>query len=620
MGMSAGPWPADVNGDGRADMVFWVAGYGYRVMLSTGSSFATDTPWGANSYAWSVGPWLADVDGNGKADIVYGAGAGYHVLAASSQSPDLVTTVNNGIGGSTTIGYKPSSSWPNTYLPAGLVFPTAATLTTSDGRGTSSTVSYNYSGALWTDVEHAFLGFRLVTAVIDAAGDYTQTYYHQHIGCISKPESTYFRDSAGNIFSSSTMTYTENDVPPYTSLMTTRWDYECNETTTCRRILSQLQYDTYGNVTQVQSYGDYDVSGDERTEVKGYVPNTTAYIVGLPAYQNVYAGLDTTGRLMKQTLYLYDTNTSYTQVPLQGLVSSKQAWNDQTGGYVSASYSYDTYGNLVSETDPLGATTTRTYDSTYHLFPLTTCNALNQCSTKSWDTVLGAKTAETDANGFQATFSFDALGRMLKTTRPDGGFIQYTYVNWGNAGTQYTQESIADGSTDGLWTQKYQDGLGRVWRIVSKGGFTADTVYDQTSSRVWKKSLPYVSGETIRYVVNAYDGAGRLRTVDNPDGTQASTVYGNGTAATYDELGHERVTYRDAWGKTTQIREKNGGNYYYTTYGLDALRRSNRLVGLVGSKAHTIRSRSGSVELHLRRRRAPVVANRCARADAHHDL
>jgi hypothetical protein len=85
-GAAAGGWTsqtlfprlvADVDGDGRADIVGF-SKYGAYVSLSTGTSFLPATRWIAN-YGTVVGGWtsqnllprlLADVNGDGKADIV----------------------------------------------------------------------------------------------------------------------------------------------------------------------------------------------------------------------------------------------------------------------------------------------------------------------------------------------------------------------------------------------------------------------------------------------------------------------------------------------------------------------------------------------------------------------
>ena len=71
----ANQWFADVNGDGMTDYIYNKSGSrDYRVMLSQGNTFETDTKWGTRSN--SVGDdgtnqWFADVNGDGMADYIY---------------------------------------------------------------------------------------------------------------------------------------------------------------------------------------------------------------------------------------------------------------------------------------------------------------------------------------------------------------------------------------------------------------------------------------------------------------------------------------------------------------------------------------------------------------------
>ncbi len=582
----------DVNGDGKTD-VFFIGGEpqpntNHSVALSTGTNFASFSVWQTGGGNGQDLPryFFEDFNGDGKTDMAFVGGEPQpntnHWVSLAGGTANRLETISNGLGSTTTIAYTPSSAWSNTYLPAGMILQTASSTTTTDGRGASSTTNYSYQGGLWSDSERRFLGFRKVTAVIDAAGDYTETYYHQGVGCISKPDATYFRDAAGNIYSYSSYGYSENATAPFTSLLTSRWDFECNQTSSCRRSLTQLGYDTYANPVAVYEYGDYDVAGDERTTIRGFQANTSSYLVLLPAYENVYAGIGTSGPLARQTLFRYDGAASYTTPPTQGLLTAKDRWISQTGGYATATFTHDAWGNRTSETDEDGHTTTHAFDPTYHVFETQRCNALNQCTSYGWDMVLGVKSSEADANG-TTSISHDPIGRATQIVSPSGTTVSFSYVSWGDATQAHVRRTVADGSTDGLWTDEYQDGLGRTWRIVKKGGLTKDLLYSDSSQRVWKESLWYGPGDTARYEVRAYDGAGRLRTITHPDGTQAQHLYGNGTETQLDELGNEHVFWKDGLGNVTQIREKNGSDYYYTTKQYDVLGNLTRVIDAKGS-------------------------------------
>jgi RHS repeat-associated protein len=588
----------DFNGDGKSDIAcgYDYGGGQYALFIFPGGGngyYTAAGPSAPNSFSWSACGarfLVGDYSKRGLAEIAcgYDYGGGQYALFVFSPAgvkPDLVRQVSNGLGGVTTVGYRPETL----VLRADQrdLLHTSSSVTTTDGRGASSTTNYTYAGGLWSDAERRFLGFRKVTAVLDAAGNYTETYYHQHVGCTSKPEVTYFRDAAGNIYSYSSMSYQENAAPPYTSLLTDRWDYECNQTASCRRTLTQLGYDGYGNLITAYEHGDYDVAGDERTTVKGFYPSTAAYVVAWEGYENVYQGIGTGGALLKQTLYQYDGATSYTTAPTKGDITTTRRWlnTSTTGGYVDKSATYDGFGNLIATTDGRGCTSTTTYDGTYHLYATQTCGCLNQCSSLTWDAVLGVKTAETGLNGYTTSFAHDALGRPVQKTLPDGSRIQYSYLAWGDPNNQRTRETAADGSADGLWQETYQDGLGREWRTCAKGGYCRDTLYSDASSRGWKQSLAYGPGETPVYAVKAYDGAGRLRTVTNPDGTYAENVYGNGYVVHYDESRHEKVVWKDGLGRTSQVREKNGASYYYTTYAHNAAGDLTRVTDAVGNVA-----------------------------------
>jgi hypothetical protein len=120
---------ADVNGDGLADIVGF-ASTGAFVALSKGDSFT----WPQNmfaSYGTSAG-WsnndtypriLADVNGDGKADIVGFASPGVQVATAYEPSPDLLVSAANGAGATTAVSYKPLTDASVYQRGTAAVFP-----------------------------------------------------------------------------------------------------------------------------------------------------------------------------------------------------------------------------------------------------------------------------------------------------------------------------------------------------------------------------------------------------------------------------------------------------------------------------------------------------------------
>ncbi|CAM3789046.1 FG-GAP repeat protein [Vibrio aerogenes CECT 7868] len=92
-GYAAGGWRvgkdprmmADVNGDGKADVVGF-GGAGVYVSLSTGTSFSAPSLW-VNAFGYNAGQWrvekhprmMADVNGDGRADVVGFGNAGVYV-------------------------------------------------------------------------------------------------------------------------------------------------------------------------------------------------------------------------------------------------------------------------------------------------------------------------------------------------------------------------------------------------------------------------------------------------------------------------------------------------------------------------------------------------------------
>jgi RHS repeat-associated protein len=609
----------DVTGDGLPDYVAYynhcTSQYGMWVLRNTGTGFAAPVNWGTfaalgsheggSGYpGWARGDYthMQDVNGDGQVDFVahynYTVGKqayGIWVLPGNGKQADLMTSLANGLGGTTTVQYATYGRSADSYLPQGMTLPVATSVTTNDGRGDVQTTSYAYQGARWNNVDREFLGFRRVTATQAATGAYSETYYWQRNGTIAKPEVVYKRKANGGIMSFEKFKFTENSSAPYTSLVTEMWAYECNGdgvvdannnyVSGCRRILTTYEWDQYANMTREYQYGNYDTSGDERTAVRSFAASSTPtrYIVGLPAYEEVRAGIGASGTLLSRVRFYYDGATSESTPPSEGKLTKKGTWNDQTGGYVEYSYGYDDFGNQTSITDPLNKTGTKVFDSTYNIFVTSTTDPVGITQQTAWNTVLGVEDTKTDANNGVTTNYYDALGRATLSTTPDGGQVKVEYLDYGDVATQRIVKSVL--LPGGVWASDstYFDGMGRNYKVKSSNGVTGDIIYG-ASGKVWKKSLPYVSGETVRYDEMTYDEVGRELTTTHPDGGTITRTHGDGFGTISAPLGNVRTSWFDAYGRVTKLREVIGGTNYHTFFYYDLLGRRTKSVDALGNQ------------------------------------
>jgi len=592
---------ADVNGDGRTDLV--------RVYKNGLDRYAEIRPYDGKGFpaasfngrlgGWGDGTWrsyVADVSGDAKADVVTiwnspGTGGNAQVNKADGLLPDLLTRAGNGIGGTATVAYSPSSRWWSAGHNLPDVFPTVASIAQDDGRGTSFTTNYTFADGLWAwqPAERRFLGFGYSKAILDAEGTYEETFYRQSLAGAGQPDREYLKDAAGRIYHYDQWQYTETSTAPYVSQISSKSHFECNLTTPCRQSRVDYSYDTFGNETLETDHGDVMRGGDELTTATTFAPNTTDYLVDLPASETSHAGASTAAAQVAKTLYFYNAAGDETR---------EDKWNSDTGGYVTTTAAYDPFGNVVSTTDERGSTDTTVYDGTFHAFPVRECDALNHCLTRNWDTVLGVESDSTDANNAVTRHAYDPLGRLTQTTDPAGNTTTWQFFDIGDPGRQRVRETLPDGSPDGLWTEEFYDGLGRTYQSVKEGPtagvtYTQDSVYRSTTDLVWKQSLWRPSGQAPRYTVSAHDGAGRMVRTTHPDGSFIVATHGIDAeglpfTTTLDELSHETTTWSDVDGELAKVREKNAGSYYTTSYLRDAQGKLIRWTDAAGNSSTVV--------------------------------
>jgi RHS repeat-associated protein len=379
-------------------------------------------------------------------------------------------------------------------------------------------------------------------------------------------------------------------------------------------ILKTYTYDaTYGNQTKETDQSGQDGGGwsTYRSYSTYYHPNDTTdaqgngvYLVGLPARQQVKGG---GGNVVSQTLNFYDSNSDYDSGPTAGILKTVRTLVSGTQ-YSQVSYDYDAKGNRTQvttytgyydyqypNTQPTGAQITSTvYDSTYHVYPISTTNALGQTTTFTYDYTLGLPLTMSDPNNALTSVTYDSFGRITSLTRPtrppySGATITMAYNDYIlPPNTTFTPPltttitAYVDTSTTYSILRKY-DGMGRQFQINS-GGVITDTVYsvDATNhTTTTQQSVPYQGSSPNLFTTTVVNAATNITTVTAPDQTSTSSHTNGLTSTVTDAKGNSTTTTKDVWGRVITVTPPTGPGLSYSYDELDHLKTAKR--GSVGS-------------------------------------
>src|SRR5579872_5484084 len=305
-----------------------------------------------------------------------------------------------------------------------------------------------------------------------------------------------------------------------------------------------------------------------------------ANLLDLPASVVVKDG---NGNRVAETDYTYDESayltasnitTQHGAAPntVRGNLTTVSKWlNTSTSPVVSHTNWYDT-GEVYQQIDPLGNTTTHSYDPAYAgAYSTKTCNALSECVSGAYDFNTGLLTSLTDANGNTSSYSYDLMSRMTLAqlpADPSGNRPQTTFT-YSPANsfpvTVQRQKTITSSLTHSVTT--YLDGLGRPYETqhaTPNGNATVVTTYD-AAGRVASTTNPYFTTSDPTYGVtqSQYDGLGRVTQTIKQDGSVTAAAYeqtaGVSTNAdctiTADEADKQRKTCTDGLGRLIEVNE-----------------------------------------------------------------
>ncbi|MES2356514.1 MAG: FG-GAP-like repeat-containing protein [Pseudomonadota bacterium] len=625
----------DINGDGKADLIRPYRNSSVQMLVSVRLSKGDGTfnllP---NQFLGDGSnvdnPFITgDVNGDGKTDLIYlipsdTSGMIVRTKMSDGHLPDFITAINNGLGATTSINYRPltngsiytkdtgtnASSYPTVDLQIPLYAVYQAL--TPNGLGNQLTTNYQYGG-LKTDMNgRGFLGFRWMNVTSVQTNITQHTEYRQDWPYVGLPNVVRKVVGSNGLLSQTTNSYGCLDSSgtnpcvvangngrryfPYVSKsVETGFDLNGAALPT---VTTTNQFDSYGNATQVAvSTGD----GYGKTTTNIYTNDVPNWYLGRLVKAQVTSTTPTSSAT-RTSAFDYDAAT--------GLLNKEIVEPSDSNLCVVTVYTLDSYGNKTAATTrncngsagsvpannseaaaPTGdavfaARTASTAFDTRGQFPLSSTNALNQTETKTFDSQFGGMLTLTGPNDLTTQWQYDKFGRKTLEKRADGTQTksEYLFCSGINSGTATCTASAkylvqvtplgTDGITpNGAAARTYFDMLGREMRSETTGFDGTSTIvssktYDSLG-RLYQASRPYYSTQTPQWTTYSYDTLGRIITEARPDTTTTQFTYNGLTTVITNALNQTQTKTKNSQGQLASVKDNQNNllTYQYDAFG-----------------------------------------------------
>lgn len=266
------------------------------------------------------------------------------------------------------------------------------------------------------------------------------------------------------------------------------------------------------------------------TTVSPYITGTgfsNSFINNGNPNSNIHSALAGTAQMQNGTrtapiqIESYD---SYT--PWAGLSQTRQLYNSPGGAqWIIASRTYDSYGNLLTSTDPRGNSTSYAYSTRYQSAYLTSVTrtlipgSTQIVSSYGYNFTTGTRAWYQEPNGYgtnqyNTTYKYDVLGRVIRMTYPTGDYVNYTYNDMSN---------YVDSINENRWhTRQVYDGLGR---LLINEKFLGSATSNVTYAYNWQDKIVTQTDQLQHSYAYQYDPLGRLIKTTEPNGNVTQILY-----------------------------------------------------------------------------------------------
>ena len=328
--------------------------------------------------------------------------------------------------------------------------------TSNAGISGDESYSFTYTGNpqyLGTGWDQQYRGFGQ-TRETDAAGNYIVHYFYTTgtVGGIDtekltgKEYKTQWYNIQNNLLQENYSTWTWNPVSTGSTIYYVRLT-QTDQIISGKTARSRYAYDAFGNIITEYHDGDISTTSDDSTIWRAFCPNISSNILSKLSRERVYSTIvssdEISPNLKNETVYYYDDHNSWqypplTTFPIKGNLTRLEKKNDASSS-ASNIYTYDSYGNKLSETDSNGNTTSWTYDAIYHTYPVTKTYPLSGLfESSTYDPGTNNLLTQTDVNEQTTIYTYDTFKRLLSIDKPLGQNpdIIYEYNNWGTINKQ----------------------------------------------------------------------------------------------------------------------------------------------------------------------------------------